>query len=132
MARPCERVVVIEDDEDLLAVIAEQLVQEGIDVTPFRLGVDALEHLRRADPPPDLVLLDMILRDIPGAELLRLLDAEPRCRGIPVAAMSGHPQHRFGYVPRIEAFLEKPFDLDRLNATLSTLCGSRRRAELGA
>jgi CheY-like chemotaxis protein len=131
MAHPCERVMVIEDDEDLLALIEEQLVQQGIDVTAFRRGTDALEHLGRAEPLPDLVLLDMMLQDIPGAELLQRLDAEPRWRGIPVAAMSGHPQYRFGYVPRIDAFLEKPFDLELLNATLSKLCGSRRRAGAG-
>jgi CheY-like chemotaxis protein len=127
MAHSCERVMVIEDDDDLLAVIEEQLVLEGIEVAAFRSGSEALEYLRRADPLPDLVFLDMVLGDMPGAELLQLLDAEPRWRGIPVAAMSGHPLRRFGYVPRVDAFLEKPFDLERLNATLSSLCGARRR-----
>lgn len=126
VSHPCKRVLVVEDDDDLLDSIAEYLVMEGIEPLLASTGDEALAVLRRG-PLPDALLLDLGMPGVPGTELLERLREEPAWKAIPVAVMSGFSRHHFQYRPAPDDFLEKPFDLERLNASLSLLC--RRRAE---
>jgi two-component system, chemotaxis family, chemotaxis protein CheY len=126
VSHPCKRVLVVEDDGDLLASISEFLVMEGIEPMLASTGDEALEALRRG-PLPDVILLDLGMPGVSGTELLERLKEEDAWRAIPVAAMSGFARDHFQYLPTPDEYLEKPFDLERLNAALCSLC--RRRGE---
>lgn len=120
MAHPCRRVLVVEDDTDLRDAIREYLEAEGIEAVEAGTGDAALEALA-AEPPPDVVLLDLNIPGLAGMQLLERIRAEPRWARIPVAVMTGFSRSQFRYAPADE-FLEKPFDLAQLNAALSSLC----------
>jgi signal transduction histidine kinase/ActR/RegA family two-component response regulator len=86
-------------------------------------GLEAAIH-----EPPDLILLDMHLPDIPGEEVLRRLQAEPATAAIPVAVLSAEAAP--GIIRRmrasgVAAYLTKPLDL----AELSDLIRSFRTGE---
>lgn len=72
------RVLVVDDDEGLLILMAESLRAEGYDVTTAGSGSEALERL--SGLIPDLMLLDLKMQDMDGTVLLRKV----RERGVPV------------------------------------------------
>ncbi len=125
MAHPCKHVLVVEDDRDLRASIADLLELEGVRAT---LAASADEALRLLEGGrlPDVVLLDMSMPGMSGSELLRHLKQEPSWRRIPVAVMSGFGRSRFEYASMADDYLDKPFSLDRLNEALAALCRKSR------
>jgi PAS domain S-box-containing protein len=65
------KVLVVDDDEGLLVLIADTLAAEGYAVTTANSGASALSRL--AEQTPDLMLLDLKMRDVGGAALLKQL-----------------------------------------------------------
>jgi DNA-binding response OmpR family regulator len=127
-AHPCRHVLVVEDDPDLRETICDFLRGEEIEVIEAESGDAGLAALQR-EPLPDVILLDLKVPGLPGTELLARLKDDPRWAAIPVAVMSGFHRNHFQFAPAADEFLEKPFDLERLNEAVSALCRkSRARA----
>ena len=77
------RVLIVEDDEDLVRLATHWLERAGYSVALAGDGQKALEALQ-ADPLPDAVLLDVMLPKMDGFEVLRRIRAEPRTKQLPV------------------------------------------------
>ena len=111
-----KRVLVIEDDQPIRHFVVTALVDEGFHVAAAPDGRAGLE--RCAEFNPDLVLLDLTLPEVDGLEFLR------RSRDIcaaPVIVMSS-PHEREQLPPNapVRGFVDKPFSLDHLLATVKT------------
>ena len=78
--------VVIEDESDVLELLREQLTRLGCRVSGAATGHGGVD-LARADPP-DVVVVDMMLPDIDGREVVRLLRADGRTARCPVVLCS--------------------------------------------
>jgi DNA-binding response OmpR family regulator len=76
------RVILIEDERDIVELVRYNFRKEGFDLASFASGREGLEELRRN--PPDLVLLDIMLPDLDGFEICKRLRAEDRLRSLPV------------------------------------------------
>jgi CheY-like chemotaxis protein len=90
-----------------------------------------------AEHDPDLILLDLHLPDMPGQEVLRRLQAEPRTAQVPVVILSADA--RPGLIKEllgqgVRAFLTKPLDVKELLELLDGVAAERRErgAPLGA
>jgi signal transduction histidine kinase len=70
------RILVVDDDEGLLVLMAELLRDEGYDVLTADSGASALDRIR--ETAPDLLLLDFKLRDLAGSELVQRLREQHR------------------------------------------------------
>jgi DNA-binding response OmpR family regulator len=81
-------VVVVDDEESIAWVVAYWLRKAGH--TPIVAATGAAALLA-AGAHPDLILLDLGLPDLPGAEVLRRLKAQPETARIPVVIVSGQP-----------------------------------------
>ena len=81
------RVLIVEDEPDLVALVKRWLEKDGHQVEHVADGAAALEALKGA-PLPHLVLLDVMLPKLDGFEVLRRLGAEPRTRALPVVMVS--------------------------------------------
>jgi len=82
-----KRVALVEDNPDnrlLVRVILEPLYQ----VTEYESGFAALDGLRQQRP--DLVLLDMSLPEMDGAEVLRKIREDTNLRDLPIIALTAH------------------------------------------
>lgn len=115
-------ILVVDDEAGTIDVLIAVLADAGYVATGASNGQEALARLRGA--LPDLVLLDLEMPVLDGAETLRALLAEPRLASLNVVLMSGIPESMVkrrcrGY----RAFLRKPFSLDELLEAVGELAG---------
>lgn len=104
------RVLVVEDEPDIAALVAYQLTREGFRVETASNGNDALGSVRREIP--DLVVLDRMLPGLSGDEVLRQLKQEPATRGIPVLVLTARREQADridGLELGADDYLTKPF-----------------------
>jgi two-component system KDP operon response regulator KdpE len=80
-------ILVVEDNEKLLALLKRSLEREGYRVVPALSGSEMMKQLRLA--MPDLVVLDVGLPDMDGRDLLAALKRDPRTSHVPVLVWSG-------------------------------------------
>lgn len=76
------RIVIIEDEADIVELVRYNFRKEGFDVRSFTRGREGLEDLRRN--PADLIILDIMLPDQDGFDICRKLRADGRLKAIPV------------------------------------------------
>lgn len=111
-------ILVIEDDPGIRDSIAECLVTEGYAVTAVSNGVEGLEWLRR-DNHPDLIVLDLVMPLMNGAQFLAAVRDDPAFREVPVVLMTAAMPTRDMQLPAANGYLEKPFQLDDLLAAVA-------------
>jgi CheY-like chemotaxis protein len=108
------RALLIDDDEDLRDTVAQVLAEHGWVTEGYAEGDAALARLRAAgEPPPDLVLLDMMMPVMNGWQFLEEKRVDARLAGIPVVLMSAS-RMRDDASQDIAAVLQKPFSIDAL------------------
>ncbi|MDO5624136.1 MAG: response regulator transcription factor [Pseudomonadota bacterium] len=122
------RLLMIEDDARLAAMVGEYLVQSGFEVAHQPDGASGLAALQGR--PPDLVVLDLMLPDIDGLEVCRRLRALPGdAARVPVLMLTakGDPMDRIvGLELGADDYLPKPFEPRELLARIRAVL--RRRA----
>ncbi len=123
---PLPRILVVDDEEAMRAVMELRLGEWGFEVHTAVDGADAERQVKRIRP--DLVISDVIMPDMTGQELMRsLLAGDADC---PVLLMTAHGTVEMA-VEAMKAgahdFLTKPLDYERLRATLESA-----RVDLGA
>jgi PAS domain S-box-containing protein len=126
------RVLVADDEPDILEACAMGLRAYGYEVVTCLRGTEALELFRADSQGFDAVLSDTTMPDLAGPDLVReLLKIAPH---LPVILTTGHSD----LVSREKAwrlgaleYLGKPFHMDELAAVLLRLLGGRRRARNG-
>jgi DNA-binding response OmpR family regulator len=120
--RPCERVLVVNDDPDVLESMRDVLELEGAKVETAASCAEADLALARGFEP-DVAVIDLrVGRGESGREYAGRLRANPATAGIPIVIMSGdvHALRRVAHLA--DATLEKPFEVDDLYAVLSSMC----------
>jgi DNA-binding response OmpR family regulator len=112
--KKAKRVLVVDDENDILDVIRIILEDEGYDVTTLNNGRNIIEEI--SDNTPDLILLDVMLCGMDGREICRDIKADPRFESIPIIMISAsHNLHGFlGQEGYLDGFIAKPFDIDNL------------------
>ena len=104
------RVFVVDDEPDMVDLLATILKSDGFQVDTDTDGRSALARLL-ADPP-DLVLLDLMMPDLDGMELLKLLRLDAKGANVPVlvvSARSGHQDQLGTLQLGANAYICKPF-----------------------
>ena len=109
------RILVVDDDPAIAAVVEETLSEESYEVVPTG-AADALRLARELRP--DVILTDYAMPDMDGAELSRRLRADRATAGIPIILMSAHPPAARPRMP-VDAELRKPFDLEVMAAPVA-------------
>lgn len=117
-------ILVVEDDAALREMVIDVLRDDGYDAVAATDGRAAITALRDHRPPPDalcLVILDMMLPEADGVEVLRAL---AQFGGyVPVVAMSADPrQLRRAAEAGADATMVKPFEVDGLLAVVERNC----------
>lgn len=81
-----QKILLVEDDKDLLFLMSKKLTDAGFDVVTSETGSDALERVTK--DVPELVLLDILLPDIDGLTVLDEISKNPTTKDLPVIILS--------------------------------------------
>lgn len=125
--RAAARILVVDDVEANRDVLGRRLAREGYAVTAADNGRAALEKLRAE--PFDLVLLDILMPELDGYEVLRQLKSAPETRDVPVIMISALDE--LSSIVRCieqgaEDYLPKPFDPVLLRARIGACLEKKR------
>jgi two-component system phosphate regulon response regulator PhoB len=113
------RILVIEDDPALLKFLDTALSKAGYDVALARDGLDGLVQIDRAEPKPDLLVVDVMMPELDGLSLVRALKTRVETRNIPVVFVTAKSDARTvaeGISAGARFFVTKPFVIDDLLA----------------
>jgi len=80
------KILVVEDDPDLLALMTKKLLTEKFQVAKAETGREALDYLQ--SQRPNLILLDILLPDIDGLTVLSEIAKDPTKKTIPIIIFS--------------------------------------------
>lgn len=107
-----KRVLVVDDNEDILSVISIVLDMEGFEVKCCDSGRGVTDAISSFSP--DVILLDIMLGDMDGREVCRALKSDPKSGHIPVIMISASHNLFDEKLGLADDFLPKPFDIDVL------------------
>lgn len=113
-----KRILVVENDRDILEMIALLLDEEGYETSLYSNERYILEHI--VDFKPDAILLDIIKPTVEGTELCRQIKEAEQTGHIPVIVLSTHPQIQKVKEVCADEVVPKPFDVDALLEILAT------------
>ena len=113
-------IMVVDDDDDIRETLAGLLEDEGYHVAAFSTGQDALAALKRG-VDPRVILLDLMMPLMDGAEFRREQLADPALKQIPVVLITAAGLER---VQRSEfsEVLRKPLKIDRVLEVIAGYC----------
>ena len=125
---PCKgKILVIDDDPLDRKVLSVSLTEEGYTVSTAENGRLGLQMVR--ENPFDMVLLDLLMPEIDGFDVLKIIKADVRIRHLPVIVISGE-EDLAGITRCIsigaEDYMQKPFDPGLLRARVSA-CVEKKR-----
>jgi CheY-like chemotaxis protein len=100
-------VLVVDDDEDNRGALRDVLELRGYAVSEAANGRLALEHMLSVEEP-SLVILDLEMPIMTGAELVGIMKRDPRLAAIPVVILSGSSKSDLPVEHDVVGFLEKP------------------------
>jgi DNA-binding response OmpR family regulator len=115
------RILIADDDPGIRHLLTTYLRRQGFQMLEARNGREALEVMRAGRT--DLVLLDLMMPEVSGLEVLRERAADAAMREIPVIVVSAGLKRDVTAAVLdndIRAVLTKPFDLDALLALVTT------------
>jgi DNA-binding response OmpR family regulator len=124
-----ERILVLEDDPDILDLTVHALRKAGYRTFAARTGSEALSIL--ADERLELAILDVMLPDLPGTEICRRMRESERHRAVPVVFLTARTEEHdriYGFSVGGDDYVAKPFSprelVARIQAILRRTTGS--------
>lgn len=129
MSVPKPRILVVDDEPDLVMVLKIGLETEGYDVLTASDGEQGLALARQS--MPDLVVLDLMLPRMDGYKVCRALKFDERYKKIPIfilSARSGETDRRLALELGADEFHSKPYNMRELVGRIRTRIDARRTA----
>jgi two-component system, OmpR family, response regulator len=120
-----ESVLVVEDDANLAKFLRQYLELEGFAATTAANRDEIIAGLRR-QPPPDLVLLDVMLPDADGFNILLRMREHPLLKSVPVLMLTAKATRESvlrGLAGGANGYITKPFQPDSLITAVKTVLG---------
>jgi len=117
-------ILVADDDEDILLLVATRLKRDGFDVVTARNGVEALELVR--EHRPEVAVLDISMPPPNGLDVCREIRADTdldETRLVLLTAKARHADVQTGYSAGADAYVSKPFSPAELSARVRELLG---------
>jgi DNA-binding response OmpR family regulator len=122
MPKPSHKILVVDDDPEIVTMLTLRLGRRGYEVKTASDGHKAVEIARRERP--DLILLDVMMPGKSGWEVARALKADPVTEGIKivmVTAIGESMNEMTSPLYGADAHIDKPFEFERLESIVSTL-----------
>lgn len=124
-------VLVIEDEVDLATTLEYNLRSNGLTARLAHTAKAGLE-LANGDPPPDVIVLDLMLPDLSGTEVCRRLRDNPRTRDIPLimcTAKGDEIDRVVGFEVGADDYVVKPYSVRELLLRIRAMLRRTQRSE---
>src|SRR5260370_642201 len=124
-----KRILIIEDDRDIVELVRYNLANEGFQVSSALDGSTGLSTLKKT--PPDLLLLDLMLPKLSGLEICREIRRDDSLNRLPILMLTAHGEEAdrvVGLEMGADDYVTKPFSPRELLAHVKALL---RRADRG-
>lgn len=122
MPESARKIIVVEDEADTAEMLAEMMRLSGYEVLKTYGGTKAIGTI--VAEAPDLVLLDVMMPDLSGLEILRFMRRDPRLAEIPVVIVSAkglEEDIRAGLEAGASVYLTKPIGFAELKSSVEGL-----------
>lgn len=116
-----QRVLVVDDEQQIRAVLCAYLVNDGFDVLEAATGTEAMALVASTEPPVDLVLLDVGLPDLTGLEVLARVRATSDVPVILITARAEEVDKLVGLSVGADDYVTKPFSPREVVARVRTV-----------
>lgn len=122
-----KKILVVDDEKNIVDLIHMNLERSGYQVIPAYTGKEAIT--KTIDLEPDLVLLDLMLPDIDGFEVCRMIKLNEKTKDVPIimiTAKSEEADKVIGLGLGADDYVTKPFGIRELEARIKTVlrrCG---------
>lgn len=126
---PKKKILVVEDDRDISELITYNLEREGYDIACLYDGSQVVEFVRKRKP--DLIILDLMLPEVDGIEICRILKGDGATKNIPIVMLTAKSEEAdvvVGLQMGADDYIPKPFSPKVLVARIKAI--SRRMADL--
>jgi DNA-binding response OmpR family regulator len=117
-------ITIVDDEPGIIEIVGVNLAADGYDISSAGTGKDALRMIRAG--MPDLVILDVMLPDMDGWEVLQALESSPETAGIPVimlTARAADDDILRGLELGAVEYVTKPFFVEDLAASVKIIFG---------
>ncbi|HEY2580850.1 MAG TPA: response regulator [Mucilaginibacter sp.] len=123
-----KRILIIEDDEDILQVLETVLTMNNFSVSAIAQTTDIFESIKMYNP--DIVLTDYLLSGLNGGKICQLIKSNKETCHLPVVLISAYPTlaasfGNFGF----DAFVDKPFNIGELVKQLDDLLSKSKASQ---
>lgn len=125
-----KKIVVIEDEPDIIGLVTLYLEKEGYRVTAVRDGIKGFQQLKAE--PPDLLILDIMLPEMDGLEICRRVRADSKTAALPIIMLTAKGEESdkiVGLELGADDYLVKPFSPKELVARVKALLRRTERRE---
>ncbi len=124
-----KKILIVDDDPDLVEAVSSILESKGYDVVAAYGGVEGLEKAKTERP--DLIVLDVMMPDKDGYQVCKELKADPECRSIPILLLTAvvskisttRYTQQMGMETEADDYIDKPVEpevlVQRIEALLS-------------
>jgi DNA-binding response OmpR family regulator len=122
--QPPRRILIIDDEADLVSVLRFGLEVEGFEVISAADGEEGLRMARERQP--SLILLDLMLPKLDGYKVCRALKFDERYKSLPIfilSARSGEQDRKLALEMGADVFLTKPYEMKDLVTRIRTRLG---------
>ena len=117
-----KRVLVLDNDDDILEILEIALTNDGFDVTCINKADNVFQLIDGLKP--DIIVIDYLLSGINGCEIGRQIKEKPVIANLPVLLMSAYDRALISRSNcRCDDFIAKPFDLDDLTDRIRKFTG---------
>ena len=116
------RILLADDDPDIRAILRAHLESYRVEIFEARNGEEALESVLVEQP--NLVILDVMMPELNGWEICKYIRSKEELEGTRVLMLTaiGHRVNELtSPLYGADAYLDKPFDLDEIDATVRSL-----------
>lgn len=110
-------ILILEDDKPVADILKFNLEQDGHQVEVAASGLEGLRRMR--EQPPDLLVLDIMMPDLDGWEVLDKLQTDETLSRVPVVVITALDDAfyvRMGWKSDIHCYITKPFDIEEVLA----------------
>ncbi len=119
------RILVVDDEPDIVETIRFVLESRGHKVIEARDGMEALDRARNMSP--DIIFLDVMMPKLDGYKVCRMLKFDSQYRNIPIillTARAGSRDISMGEEVGADEYLTKPFDIEKVVSLVEKLAGN--------